>query len=310
MNSIMTDYLPSDTMFYDKCVAMNVENQETIFCNPEAFHILNSLSVFLFSTIIGITLSFAGIAYVIDYYDYHYGYGGEQDDEAYDSDNEPTSPSKETNAFFKKYDDAFNALPASGYEIASYPFVCKAEEMTPMGKVVMFLIVSNDDYKINDDHDSIEYTYYSDKSGYTFNQVSLVAKKIAIDLGTREFYTDKTIDKTILYEALEEEVGETDNTLDNTNDSVKEDNENNENANNENENNDDTTSVFARFKKYNTSSSKNKTTTLNIDPHKITKRQSKIRRVGTLYEYEASLIKENAMKTIKDITFKNFKEQA
>lgn len=308
MSLIMTDYLPSDTMFYDKCVMMNVENQETIFCNPEAFHILNSSAVFLFSTIIGVALSFAGVAYVIDYCDYHYGYGEEQDDEPYDSNNELTTPSEdseETNAFFKKYDDAFNALPASGYEIASYPFVCKAEEMTPMGKVVMFLHVDYD-YIKNNSHDSIEYTYYSDKSGYTFNQVSLVAKKIAIDLGTREFYTDKTIDKTILYEALEEE-GETDNTLDNTNVVVKEDNEDNEA--NEKADNDDTTSVFARFKKYNTSSSKNKTTTLNIGTHEITQRQSKIRRVGTLYEYEASLIKENAVKTIKDITFKSFKEQ-
>lgn len=304
MTLIMTDYLPSDTMFYDKCVVMNVENQETIFCNPEAFHILNSLSVFLFSTIIGVAISFAGVAYVIDYYDFYYRYSDKQDDEPYDSDTELTTPSEETNAFFKKYDDAFNALPASGYEIVSYPFVCKAEEMTPMGKVVMFLHVDYD-YIKNNSHDSIEYTYYSDKSGYTFNQVSLVAKKIAIDLGTREFYTDKTIDKTVLYEALEEEVGETDNTLDNTNVVVKEDNEDNEKADN-----DDTTSVFAKFKKYNTSSSKNKTTTLNIGTHEITQRQSKIRRVGTLYEYEASLIKENAMKTIKDITFKNFKEQA
>lgn len=292
-----------------------------IVCSPSAFNFIETLFTFLYSTSIGVVLSFALVAFFMNG-DSDGDDDGDGDDKVEVENDAKASPvlgstneldeeqvEKETDtrneakSYMMQCNAEFNALPKEGYVIDTYPFSYKLETSTPFGDVIMFLNVYNDDYVENEE--SIEYTYYTQTNAWTFERLLSVAKKIAVKLNTQQFYKDKTICCGTTKEELiaqRERVRElamaaaAENTLE---EAAPEDRPPEE------------PSVFAKFKSYNTGNKNG-----NVVQKKPIEQKDDIvitpvkmrRAAGTLEEYKVKRLKEEVKKRMKHISFSDFSD--
>jgi hypothetical protein len=319
----------SDIMYKNKCVnskgAFNIPY--TAYCEPDSYHFINTLFTVFFSVTIGLGASLLCVAHTMSYDNEAVVDGCDDDvvdecddDVVYGCDDDVVDDESQ-----KKMEDneRFNSLPVDGYVIHSYPFVYK--KVCADDSIVMILNVYNDDYKTNDA--SIEYTYYSKSNTLTLYQLLDVAKQIAIDLNTQQFYKDTTIKYGVRIDAPMPEPEQP---------QEKEPNEDTETPDavvpepvieksySEPEPADD--SVFARFKKYNKSSHNNSTSMSDSTSDKSSNNKktdsrnnlntkdtasgytpSRMRRVGTMYDYKTLLMNGINTKDIKSVSFREFK---
>jgi len=173
-------------------------------------------------------------------------------------------------------DAVFSNLPVDGSFIDEYPFEYVLEDETVFGRIVMLLNVYNDDYETNPD--SVDYTYYTDSSKLIFNDLERVAKKIAIELGSKRFYfKDKVVDNHIVVED-----SETSLQLDSV----------------------DGDGVFAKLKPYNKSrgsSAQNKTSDKAIISELV-----RFRRIGKCYDYDTAIKLKGSPLSLKIATYKDY----
>lgn len=260
-----------------KCIDMDYNGTIDTICNMEEFHYLNTLVVFLLSSSFGILTSFICTAYFVNYEDSSCFSTVVSDDEKDISDME---------AFTSQCNEEFNNIPNNGYVIDTYPFVFKIDQQTPFGNIVMFLNVYKNDYIEN--NESIEYTYYSQSNGLSFNQLLLVTKKIAIALNTTQFYSN-TIHYTKDITGNKEEPKK-ENDIVQTTEPTEQPPSNNE-------------SVFAKFKKYNKGSMSGKATLTTNNKEVID--IIRMKRIGTIEDYKSTfLCSENL--THKNISYTDF----
>jgi hypothetical protein len=289
----------------DKCINMTHNDNSNIVCHTELFNFFNMLVTILLTSGIGIYLSVAIVSYFVN----NFMYGTDK------SINEETNTNNEFTEYNKLYNEIFSTLPKDGYNIHTYPFTYKLEDKTPYGNIIMFLNVYSDDYLTNDD--SIEYTYYSQSNSWTFEQLSIVAKKISIELNTKQFYKDKTIQYGVTREELIQKQNETNNDETST---IKEDKKEDNTENTEQKNKiemEENKSVFAKFKSYNKGKGsmsgnivKSVSDENNEEPEPNNDnliKPSRIRRIGTIEEYKIEILKSEIKKRIKNVSFGEFK---
>lgn len=309
-----------NTFYYDTCLQYDLNGSNYVLCNDNTFNSLNALGTILVSVLFGTGLSFACVAY--SFFSNHTNECSDKDDT-----NEENSDDYNYNS---KYDSAFLELPKDGYSIKFYPFNYKIEEKTPNGDIILFLTVKNEDYKENSEN--IQYTYFSNTNSITNSQLLCVAKKMAIELNTKQFYSDKTISFGNSLEEfinnLKEKQTETNNTTApssetvgdlsiniNTNDIPSLVNDINKMEPVEN-NGEQVKSVFAKLKKYNKSSQLMTSTQHNVSENNVNVSykelsqfiQPTFKRIGTIHDYEETLIQKVNEKNIKNISFKEFKQ--
>lgn len=293
------DFVNTRRMFYDKCINMQQDNGRIdIICHPDAFHFFNVLFTVLFSSGVGIFLAVAIVSYFMR----------TDDDNANEDVSVDASGDDSLINFTKKYDEQFNSLPPDGYRIETYPFTYKIEENTPFGDIIMFLNVYKDDYI--DNAESIEYTYYTQTNMWTTDQLFTIAKKIAIELNTRQFYKDKTIkNEKPKTDVVLENKNTSNDTKPETNTPLREVSPSTDgNTNEKTEFN-----VFAKFKKYNNGANgvlKPGVSNYVTNGISNTAQQSKMRRIGTIEEYRTECFKTELKLRIKNISFNDFKTKS
>lgn len=311
-----------DIMFTDKCINMtyNNDNVNNIICNPDAFHFMNGFITIFSSIGFGFYLSFILVTYFMD----TFGYPNRDNIEQDSGTDEVKNYSELKDDYTKMYNELFDTLPKDGYKISSYPFTYKLEDKTPFGDIIMFLNVYKDDYLEN--NDSIEYTYYTQSNSWMFSQLSIIAKKIGIELNTKQFYKDKTIRYGITRDEIIAEKNKTNKNIEtiditDTNNDITGLGKNYENGEQSDERNGDLKineekSVFAKFKTYNKGSKSggivksNTSTNVNEINNDNLIEPSRILRLGTIEEYKIELLRNEVKKRMKNISFGEFKTKS